>query len=49
MFDGIKLARVPVARSRYIVSAKERRTARIFPANEAWPDHRLTAENGGSE
>lgn len=49
IFYGTKLFPVPLARVENCMGASRRRTPRIFPANEAWPNHRLTAENGGSE
>lgn len=39
-----------LARAARMERAGEReQNPRIFPTNEAWPNRRLTAENGGSE
>lgn len=49
MFNGSKLARVSLTLLVFYTRSRGRCRARIFPTNEAWPNRRLTAENGGSE
>jgi hypothetical protein len=49
IFNGTKLARVLLAPVAWGTCASGRKTTRIFPTNEAWPNRRLTAENGGNE